>query len=195
MKTFFIHIPKTAGTSVTDIINNNENYIYIGHYPILLENGFIDMNKLFFFNNFNNLDCKSFAVVRNPYTRLISAFTYLKKGGNGDILDLQYQELLNGYNFEDFVLNLNFFIKKIVHLIPQHVYICNGNNILVTHLCKFENLNEDLKKVDSIFDNLPHLNKSSNDILVHNLSFNIKIKIYLTYKKDFELFGYDFFSI
>uniref|UniRef100_A0A6C0ADQ6 Sulfotransferase domain-containing protein n=1 Tax=viral metagenome TaxID=1070528 RepID=A0A6C0ADQ6_9ZZZZ len=180
MTIIFVHIPKTAGTSVLELISNNPNYKIIGHYPKLID------NKIFI-NNSIIKDENSFCIVRNPYDRFLSAYNYLYHGGNKTNLDLSYQEIILSMSFEDFINNLEEYIFLIIHFVPQYVFVCEGDEIL-TKICKFENLKNDLIKIDFVFENLEHLNKSEH---IFNLNAYLKEKIYKIYEKDFLLFGYD----
>ncbi|MDH5979711.1 sulfotransferase family protein, partial [Vibrio splendidus] len=64
----FVHIPKAAGISITKSLYGQE----IGHKRSV---DFMRADE----NWFNNAN--KFSIVRNPYTRLISAYNFLKDGG------------------------------------------------------------------------------------------------------------------
>ena len=197
MNKIFIHIPKNAGSSVIDIINiKNLNINILGHYPEYFENkdnteDFISTINLEKFSiNYRIQDnCIIFAIVRNPYTRLLSAYNYLNNGGGNTPLDEEYCNIIKTYTFDKFIDNLDKFINVIVHLLPQYIFICDKEDkILISNLCKYENLKNDLKIIDLEFENLGHINKSKNSII---LTENIKEKIYKLYIKDFIIFGYE----
>ena len=132
-----------------------------------------------------------FTFVRNPYTRCISAFYYLKKGGSNRI-DLKDSKLFIGNS------NIEFFIKTKLkhvsehqqHFRPQHYWIPDGADFIG----KYESLEKDLIKLKHIIKmkdhKIPHKNKSSYD-RSFQLSKDLKDIIYKLYQKDFDLFGYD----
>lgn len=69
-KSLFIHVPKTAGTSLEDALFNIRNRSQ--HAP-----------SSFWKKRFSSVDWKSmfkFAIVRHPFHRLISGYTYWKNG-------------------------------------------------------------------------------------------------------------------
>ncbi|EDP7219545.1 TPA: sulfotransferase family 2 domain-containing protein, partial [Campylobacter jejuni] len=140
----FIHVPKVAGTSIERVVFETDKWL-VGHVRAL---DYINQDKNKFESYF------SFAFVRNPFDRMVSAFHYLKKGGgnNGDKIWAD-ENLKNFDTFEQFVLALkNKNIKdKILswqHFTPQYKFICDENkNILVNFIGKLENINNDFKIV------------------------------------------------
>lgn len=179
----FIHIPKTGGNSLkkTQLFNRCK---YFGHKPILqIEN---------YKSNFKF----SFAVTRNPYDRVVSAFHYLKKGGEPNSYDLKMQKKLSKYEeFKDFVIDLHLFINEI-HFKPQHVFVCDTNGrILVDYIFKIEKLDEEIRKLfikeRLPIEHIPRVNTSKhNEYSKYYNDFKIKNTVYQVYKKDFELFNY-----
>lgn len=134
-KILFIHIPKAAGMSVVKALYKQTKSHHASASDYLHE----DKEK--FSSAF------TFAITRNPYTRLYSAYNYLKNGGMNNI-DLAWKELyLAKYdNFKDFILNggLEFAIKKNAeHFIPQHKFIFDEDDKLqCDYLGKIESINE-----------------------------------------------------
>lgn len=199
-KIVFIHIPKTAGTSVIDIINKHKyRYECKGHYPQIIEYFICCFIKRYIIDiehlsprTLVPKNVKTFAVVRNPYTRLISAYNYLIKGGAKTELDLNYQTILSKFStFEDFIKNIKWLQTQIVHLVPQYIFICNDKNrIIVDKIIKFENLREELIEFDPIFEQLKHNNESQKTVDEINLTKKIRDSIYKVYKLDFEILGY-----
>lgn len=121
-------------------------------------------------------DYFKFTIVRNPYDRILS-FYFWKKGKNNQV-----------FIRDEFIK----FVKKKRSF--QHKFIDNS-----FHIIYFENLIEDLKKIECLknvvnFDNYPKLNASSNSKLNYEELFDKELKdlVYNKYKKDFELFGYQY---
>ena len=181
MKKLFIHIPKTAGTSVLDITAKNKNYLCKLHDNIhTLNIQHISQFRTMF----------SFCIVRNPYERTISAYNFLKnKCANLNAIEKSYKIMLSKYEtFMNFLEDLPILQTKIIHLVPQYKFVCDDQgNILVNSVIKMENLSE-LQIIDPIFVHLPHSNKSKKSMI--NLTQEMKQIIYNVYKKDFEIFQY-----
>ena len=85
------------------------------------------------------------------------------------------------------------FIKKSHHK-QQHTYIDN-----TFHIIYFENLIDELKNIECFkevidFNNYPTLNASSNSKRNYNEIYDKELKdlVFNKYKKDFELFGYEY---
>jgi hypothetical protein len=156
---------------------------------------YFNKNKLKFASTY------SFAITRNPYTRLYSAYNYLTQGGMNFIDRAWYSLYLEKYeSFEKFVLNggLKTAIEKNAeHFIPQYKFIYDTNHIkLCTYVGKFEFLS-DVEKELSIktgkeihFTNQNVMNKNKFDISSkYNLEMLDIVNKY--YAKDFELLEYD----
>ena len=107
-KTIFLHIPKTAGTSLVYAIYGDVKgggHRSISFYRYILAK---KIEEYF-----------TFCFVRNPYSRLYSTYQFLSKGGVNQHDRLAFKMHLEKYNdFEDFVINgLNTkIIYEIVHL-------------------------------------------------------------------------------
>src|SRR3989304_5485024 len=111
----FIHIPKAAGSSIYQIIGENNTIKYCAHIRAT--------------------DIHTFAITRNPYDRIISAYFYLIQGGGKNELDLRYCEMLKKYSsFKDFLLHIEADnLLEILHLRPQSYFLCNDEGkVIVT---------------------------------------------------------------
>lgn len=140
----FIHIPKTAGTSIGEAIYGH----WVGHVPISRFAVFDERKFKSFFK---------FSFVRNPWDRLLSAFAHLK--GQGEPLAPREelwskQHLGETDTFEQFVLKLRneqfrSLIINDVHFRPQLDWITlpGTGQIAVDYLGRFEALNEDYAQV------------------------------------------------
>jgi hypothetical protein len=172
----FVHIPKTAGTSISEILNYNKLDNWNRGYPR-------HHDPYFYLKDNNKIDDKvfSFSVVRNPYTRTYSCYKQFNKSNKTDI---------------SFITYLNNILEKkisaytpLLHL-PQSFYIIGDDNkIQVTKLYKFENLKEledDLSwKIKLI--NVGYYTKEKYAEDYNDIAIDIVKKLY---KFDFLFFGY-----
>lgn len=189
-KTIFIHITKTAGTSVAKSLFGYLPY----HYTA------IDYRVIYGRTKFKNYF--KFAFVRNPWDRLYSAYRYLQSGGWNKEDKLWAETNLAKYDdFNDFVLNWLSLsnIQEHIHFKPQYEFIYdNKGNILIDFVAYFETINEDfsyiankLKLNSSLGTHNANPGKSYKDIYSKESSE----KVALIYKKDINLFGYHFDKI
>lgn len=185
-KLIFIHIPKNAGTSITDFLKNNMNNNNINKLHVncsTLKNQIKNYNDYF-----------KFCVVRNPYDRAVSFYNYYNRIDiNGPFGPIVKQ---NTKNFKDFVKNC---MKNeyMIHLRLQYNMISdNLGNILVDKIIKYENLENDLKETlknyNLDFTKFKHLNKSTYDNYKNYYDNETILLVQNYYKKDFESFDYDF---
>ena len=170
-KTIFIHIPKSAGTSIREYFAGNSFRIQPNKHDDIYA------IKKKFLNAYKNY--KKFAIIRNPYDKMVSWYFYLKRnlGENYNIIE-----------FNDWIVDpLKFWHANdpISFLKPQYEWIDNTVTVI-----KYENLNKGIndffnKKID-----LPITNKSNHKHYLkyyNKKSLNI---IYNRYKEDFKKFNY-----
>lgn len=206
-KYIFFHLPKNAGVSVSRILIKQENPLKMKRISSFLfrkffktkDNFYLSLKdkKLNFFSSHSpcykiqkiideNTFSKffKFAVIRNPWDRMVSRYFYSKK------IDSSFKDL----SFKEF---LNFDLKNNMHVIDQFKFCTDVNN----HFCldlvlKFENLNEDFNNISLKFFNkknmLLHLNKSEHKNYRDYYDNEAKDKIYKYCKKDIEFFKYEF---
>ena len=182
----FIHIPKTGGCSIMKTNFFEMRCKNFGHKPIAqIQNHKSDYKY-------------SFAVTRNPYDRVVSAFHYLKKGGRQVTLDLRMQRKLEKYtSFQEFVKDLQIFIHD-THFKPQYTFVCDKNDrILVDYILENDTLDRDIvkvyKKEGAPVENIPKVNTSKHDdYSKYYNDISTKNTVYQIYKKDFELFNYKY---
>ncbi len=183
-KTIFIHIPRTAGVSISKALFGN---LAGGHL------NYRAYEKIFSPNTLKKYFV--FTFVRHPYTRICSAFSFLKAGGFNDF-DKQFSEkyLKDFETFDQFVLHFlnSKSIYLYTHFIPQYEFLINSQNqIQIDFIGKFENLYQDFEHITNklkIKTILPHLNQSRHKNCI--LSPQVKQKIFQLYGQDFNLFGY-----
>lgn len=194
MVLLFVHIPKTAGTSIIESMNTKIRRIrFVGHNLILEKSSDrIDRNQMSVWSKFGNTlyRYRSFAVVRHPYTRFLSAYCYLSDKKRRGI-DQEAGAIIRSYpNINAFIKNLPHHMERIVHFLPQHVFICKDDTIIINHVLRFEDLPGCLSIIHPHIP-LCHVNRS--DWGQYNLRLtreSIGI-LQQCYQKDFDILGYD----
>jgi hypothetical protein len=211
----FVHIPKTAGTFIILSLGNQIGMRSTHHYPKThpktKEIITMQLNVRSQIPKLENY--YSFTVVRHPYTRFLSAYHYLLRGGNQTGLDLEYQSILSSYPTVDDVINDLYNLKKrIVHFVDQYVFVYlydkskimhkyegfeeeideeyfeyDDENILVDRVIKFENLHTELPTVLPFYFPEETEKSKTSDVVLNESQ---KDKIANLYLKDFLLFDY-----
>ena len=166
-KIIFIHIPKCAGTSIAKSLNmsghwKNTNFNIL--YGITNDNIILQSLCFEFYNKYLDdkiIDyCKIITVVRNPYCRILSDFTWRNRGYKNiyDYLLFIKNELKNKNKFDLMKVDIKKFIN---HILPQYEYINNTKYEDKIKILKFENLKNDFQNE---FPNkkLLYLNKTSH---------------------------------
>lgn len=203
-KIIFVHIPKTAGSSIEKALqiygidnrgsNTYSSQILFGQYRCQDKIYFAqhlyakEIKKEVGGNFYDN--CFSFTFVRNPYERIVSEYIYTK--------------LHTKMNFAQFVHDVVVKNNKLPlkkdrdrHCKNQKSFILGKNGkILVDFVGRYERLNDDLKKIQKItgisFKNLLHINKTRKKNYKSYYDDETKKIIAKVYKEDLEMFGYDF---
>jgi hypothetical protein len=190
-KTIFIHIPKAAGMSVCMSLYG---HLAGGHDPVARYQFVFSKND--FYSYFK------FTFVRNPWDRLFSAYTFLKKGGiSKQDADWAAANIAKYNNFEQFVTE---WVNKeniggYTHFIPQMELLClpGTDKLQVNFLGYFENMQSDFDYVTKKFGReitLPHINKTDGRAISYIEVYNkgmIDI-VREVYKADIDMFGYSF---
>jgi hypothetical protein len=180
----YIHITRTAGTSIEQ--TGLDSKLFWGRYDISY--GIFDEPFILKSDNLKN-KYDWFTIVRNPYTRILSEYNYLKV-------------VLRIKNADDPIIFNNYLDKWLSiiknsgkihghHLIQQHKYLDSNYAI---NILKYENLIEDFNKLMAKYEYSIVLNKKvsvSNSVLnIENITPANILLIKTVYKKDFEDFGY-----
>lgn len=184
-KFIFIHIPKTAGKSLTKVIGSGGAcHLSWRHYQAILEEKIENYYV--------------FTVVRAPLDRLISSYTYMKSGGNQSIEDLEIKrDWIDPFkNFDEFVkesLSTSSVISS-RKFRPQTTFLENkeGHIEKQINIFYFESLLQAYQEISEqlkLKKPLPHVN-SSNRGNEASISLESAKIINQLYSKDFENFGY-----
>lgn len=193
LKCVFIHIPKTGGISVSRSLFGN---LGGGHKDVKFYKrafGPLTYDKYF-----------SFAFVRNPYTRLYSAYSFLKRGGF-DQKDMEFSEnIISKYpTFEQFIEEWlsRENIYSYNHFIPQYTFLCDGSfKPEVDFIGRFENIEEDFQTIAKqlgVSVQLPHHNQTvrKKKPLEEFMTNKLFKKVAKVYSEDFEIFEYSKYKL
>ncbi|MDZ4729406.1 MAG: sulfotransferase family 2 domain-containing protein [Xanthomonadales bacterium] len=164
-KLVHIHIPKTGGTaierffhSIDDMVWGKESWLgqeylhrrwyELQHLSMLELLNFTGEFKIFY----------SFAVIRNPYFRLVSEFLWrqlvFQNGGPHRYFD-SFEELVFALPLEidnhwrDLIRNANQHQANfLIHVRPQHQYVCDrSGKLVVNELLRFEQFKDDFARL------------------------------------------------
>lgn len=189
----FLHIPKNAGTAITDA--KGMNFTHIGHhFPDFYQNNFP-----YEWKNYTK-----FAVVRNPWDRVVSNYEYGRMA-ESHWHSVSCKSQYGAHPDYQHLSNLTF--KETLHIFKgkrdflkhqgweaQHPYVYDKDSILLLdHVFKLDELkvNEDFQK---LVPNLTHKNKSDkkhNSYRDYYDDDTIEIVAEI-YTKDIELFKFEF---
>ena len=188
-RSIFIHIPKTAGTSVARALNVEPDsptpyYQYLRASPS-------KFRKFF-----------KFAFVRNPWDRLGSAFFYLKREGGNLAAESENFRIWWETNFvpykdlEDLVCNWltpgN--ARTDVHFAPQSCFICDpSGRVMVDFVGRFEAIDRDFEFIARRLGTdvrLPVTNQSGHQSYQQYFTPRMNVLIQEVYAGDCRIFGY-----
>lgn len=184
----FVHIPKNAGTAIVKWFRENKTFfladpIFFGHHESL------PMLKKTFPTN------KTFAIVRNPWDRLVSFYTFARDGQTAWCVNFR-----KANNLVDEFPSFNQWLNNLEKYETLHWFKTTTNQVDwipdgVTHLLRQENLNEDFKKIQEIVDfhiDLDIVNRTFHDTYRDCFNDHQKQKVAKLFEKDIDTFGYTF---
>jgi len=205
-KIIFFHIPKTAGTTITNILfkyfndyNFNLKNVISNNFKKIVEKEKLEVNELYNsktwppihinqtkikkvleLSQINTNNFFEFVVVRNPYDRLISLYNYTPN-------TMTFDELLDVYekniNIDSY---FNFWFKSQMSWVSEP--LSKKLNIF-----KYEEIDkcwDFLKERINLDIHFPHVNVSKNKY-ISDLSVSQKDRIYHLFKDEFDILGYD----
>ena len=207
----FVHIFKTAGTSVSDLFLPYSRLIEKVTYKYFLSKKLIAVYaRLFHLENegqkfitgyhkhatakeisdsmgIENFEQKfSFCFVRNPYDHMVSLYYYIRQS-RGHYLHSE----ANSMSFDVFIKHY-----LTTHPQKQADFVYFGNKKMVTYVGKFERLEDDLieicQKVGVTYKKIPHSNasKRSKNSRVYFTSQEVLNQFNAYFNDDFEHFDY-----
>ncbi|WP_448546881.1 sulfotransferase family 2 domain-containing protein [Thalassotalea fusca] len=193
-KCIFIHIPKSAGTSVLHTLGDTGARWHVSwlHFRRAAPDKF---NKYF-----------RFSIVRHPVSRLYSAYQYMLSGGNQSVNDKLLQEkiITNSTTFDEFVKHVLTFETVMDYEVfkPQYGFIFDKTGkCQVNEVIRFENLalewqriaNKHNFPIDLARKNItsPHSdNNACEKTILKQLSSESIDRIRIYYQRDFDLLNY-----
>ena len=180
----FIHVPKTAGSSITSALSHYSDdpvqFSSIGSSAVA------DKHKTAsFFQRTRGIawwdSMRSFAVVRNPWERVVSLFLWLKKSNHPSIAKVN---------------SVNAWLAGDISCRPASVYIESRGSIIVDRVIRFETLEQDFINVCRDFclrpKRLPFINKTNHDDYRSFYTDATSARVASLFRRDIELFGYKF---
>jgi len=192
-KYIFVHVPKVAGGSIRRADLPGQNF---GH-------NIRNKNFKYFKDIKKSTNQFSFAFVRNPWDRCVSAFRYLSNGGCNHADKKDAEKFIREYqnDYPGFIRHYKFsnaFLEQL-HFKQQYKWICDDNdNVLVDFLGRFENLQDDFNivcdKIGVPRRKLIHHKKPKSKHKHYTEYYDDETKQIVAelYAKDIEYFGYKF---
>lgn len=196
-KFVFVHIPKTAGTSIERVLDMHKDYSdnnpfmgggFYGHEPQHYSYEITLKQLEDEFNVENPETWFSFTFVRNPYDRMVSEYFWRLRVP-------KFQD--NVGSFEDFCYWVKDQVENGSEMSHEKPMVSFGDPDDFDFVGKYENLREDFrtlcKKIGYEDRKLICTNRSFKRNREFRFYYNRELKelVYETFKEDFETFGYD----
>ncbi len=185
----FVHIPKAAGTAIN-----------VGLFGQLAGLGHASSQKYLQVYGASQFDAMyKFSFVRNPYDRFVSAYEYLRRGGNNSFdASFRDQKMADFKTFEDFVLNgfaKDKAIREHIHFRRQVDFLLIDNKIAVDFLGRFENIEDDYRYIASMIGHAKPLESSnasdrSKEYVAYFKNEAVRQAVADYYEADFERLNY-----
>ena len=210
-KLLFIHLAKTGGSSIRQMLNKSSpkiEYDCIHNGKLIsFQNNQIIRNKITKKVSAEDYEYTSY-FVRNPYLRLLSCYKYFHGGGLNQFSsknnpgDKLTQEIIKSHfpSFKECCHNLKEFCEIVTHAKPMSDCISSSCVLRTNQKSVIQGRYESYNKsVLNLFSQLGE-SLSSNDILKVNLTSNkdeyeydtsMKNEVYNFYKNDFVSFNYE----
>jgi len=209
-KAIYFFIPKVACTSIKKVIADSLDYkiknindpqsIHLIHFPYEKRNEIKKGDDFF-----------KFAFVRNPWGRILSSYKQ-KISDNSNVNNREFKDgvfkpwkqmygakFWAGMSFKEFVNEVFLISDEFAesHFRSQHTFLTDSKGeLLPDFIGKFENLQEDFnivcKEIGTKVVTLPMLTTSDHKHYNEYYDEDTKSLIRSRYKKDIELFGYEF---
>jgi len=196
-KFIFLHIPKCGGSSLNSILSEysprGRNIHHLLGHPGL--NGYLSHLRE---HNLKAADYTIFSFVRNPYSRLVSAYFFLKEGGHAGPAGRRLAEVLNlkELSFREFVKK-HISGKELGHQwTPFFIFVNDKNIKSIDFIGRFENLQEDFNivcdKIGIPQQQVPHYRQTKHKHYTEYYDDETRKIVAEMYGKDIQYFGYKF---
>lgn len=205
-KFIYIHIQKTAGTSLENILINNYSSSLTTHWHGRhghASSGIKEIGQKEWNNHY------SFAFVRNPWDRMVSWYSMIQEAKKKLAPNEQFKSSLwnsvidNSYDFDSFLVNCTNIIQdrrsSKSFAFNQVDYISDSKGkVIVSFVGRFENLSDDMRNIlkqlnlDKEIKILPKLNTSQHEHYSNYYTDKTKDLIAKRFKRDIEAFDYCF---
>ena len=135
----------------------------------------------------------SFAVVRNPWDRVVSMYHFGKEMGLAHLFGLS-----NNLSFEDFCETLHSRATDRLFIAAFKQVEWTHNSIEVNKILRFENLSQDFSDmikdhdIQGISPSLPHINRTNHKHYRDYFTSNTQKIIRSTFEEDCDVFKYSF---
>lgn len=188
----FVHIPKCAGISVSRSLFGSLTGTHVAIKTFQLIYSKEEFDRYY-----------KFSIVRNPWDRLHSAYRFLKQGGMTDDDRQWAEENLSSFDsFESFVTGWvsQENVASWQHFKPQHRFVVDpAGTLQLDFVGRFETLAADFKTIADrlgVDASLPHHNRTAGSSSDYRSDYTDKTRRIVgeVYRKDVELFGYEFDS-
>ncbi|MEA3638335.1 MAG: sulfotransferase family 2 domain-containing protein [Lamprobacter sp.] len=206
LKFIFLHVPKTAGTSVTSWLSEHTgwNDIELGgtHYGEQIQAIYGQRFKLHKHSPANQVKSivgsdiwnsyYKFAIVRHPLDRLVSAFHFYQAWEHPSVAPAKECKNINEF------LNSAYFDKDRRNCTrstgSQAKFLESPQNEPLDKICRFEMLEDDIAEVADFLrinlPQLPHKNKTAHDTFQAYFTPEMRALAEGIYFSDFLAFGY-----
>lgn len=191
-RAFFIHIPKNAGTSIATLLGLQRPADY--HAPAI---AFRSADRRLYDQSF------SFAVVRNPWDRLVSAYHFVSRDSVfADDRRWREAHLAHAKDFRAFVRALNrpLFRGRVLAnqlFTPQWHFLTDlSGRLIVNHIVRHEALDDGIRVATERLglgrQITPHVNASEHSPYRDEYDDEGRALVASIYRRDIELFGFSF---
>lgn len=163
LKYIFIHVPKTGGTSIQFLLENNPEFEcdVVGHFYNAKDKDFeehplmsktLDVHagakKIKAYFDDNNLDWDSyfkFGFIRNPWDLMVSQYCYFMQSLDNQITTEKNLELIKEFKNKP----AKEFIKKITEHDYTNVFLCEAKTHIpmIDYFGRLETINEDMNRI------------------------------------------------
>tara|TARA_B100001564_G_scaffold131398_1_gene110044 strand:+ start:4224 stop:4811 length:588 start_codon:yes stop_codon:yes gene_type:complete len=176
-KYYFLHIPKTGGSTVRVLLRPLDSWREIYHEPLS-----------------KKPEAYTFTTIRNPLDRLVSAFFYLSRGGINKSDKADSERFSISDSFDNFVHRLTSNPKhyfKQQHLRPMIEYI---NDVkYIDRFMVFDDLEREIISLYKMITGkdlkkIPHRNKSKHKYFETYYTKKTKALVESVYSEDLKLY-------